>query len=384
MNRRRVAAFSLTALLSACSGAAGSLPQPGAPSHPAGAPGMVRPASAWRGAREPASRLRRASGLIQHVVIIAQENRSFDNLFQGYPGANTAASGLISNGQTIPLTPETLAEPFDIYHQFRNAIQDMDGGKMDSFDRETIEGSCGKVHCPQYPSYEYVPQTQTKRYFNMAGQYVLADDFFPSDEDGSFVSHQYLIAAQANDTYGLPGVTPWGCDGNGDVRLLNTGTVPGTPTDNEISDCFGDPYETLADEIDASPSSPPLTWRYYSAPKPDLGYLWSAYDAVEHIRDGPDWTNNVVLSAKQFPLDVKAGNLANITWVTPTLWNSDHPSSRSVAGPAWVAKCHQRRRASASSGIRRSCSCSGTTGAAGMTTSRRRFSTSTASASVRH
>jgi phospholipase C len=339
MYRRPVAAFSLTALLAACSSGGGSVPQASLPVFRAGDPGMVRPATAWRGAREPESRFRSASGVIQHVVIVVQENRTFDNLFQGYPGANTASSGLISNGTTIPLTSESLSEQFDIYHQFRNAIEDMDGGKMDSFDLETIEGTCGKIPCPQYPSYEYVPQTQTKRYFNMAKQYVLADNFFPSDEDGSFVSHQYLIAAQANETYGLPGVTPWGCDGKGELKTLDTDTIPGTPTNNEISDCFPDPYETLADEIDASQTSPPLTWHYYSAPTTDLGYVWSAYDSVQHIREGQDWSADVTLSAKQFPLDVKAGHLASVTWVTPSLANSDHPGSLSLTGPAWVAKC---------------------------------------------
>ncbi len=333
-----VSAWLLPVAFGACS-SAHVVPSPMAvgTSGSAALPGMVRPATAWHGARVPITRIGHdPSGPIQHVVIIAQENRTFDNLFQGFPGANTASSGLGADGTVIPLVPLTLADPFDIFHQFRNAVQDIDAGKMDGFSLETIEGSCGKIGCPQYPSYAYVPATQTKRYFNMAKRYVLADNFFPSDEDGSFVSHQYLIAGQANDTYGLPGTTPWGCDGQGEEKLLDTSTTPGTPTDNEISDCFPDPYLTLADEIDAAP---PLTWRYYSAPPTDLGYLWSAFDSVQHIREGPDWTNDVVLSAKTFPADVKAGTLASVTWITPSQANSDHPASKSITGPAWVAKC---------------------------------------------
>ncbi len=45
------------------------------------------------------------SSKIQHVVVIIQENRSFDDLFNGFPGADTAQSGINSQGQTIPLTP---------------------------------------------------------------------------------------------------------------------------------------------------------------------------------------------------------------------------------------------------------------------------------------
>jgi phospholipase C len=38
---------------------------------------------------------------IKHVVWIMQENRSFDNLFQGYPGSDTSSSGKDSHGHTI-------------------------------------------------------------------------------------------------------------------------------------------------------------------------------------------------------------------------------------------------------------------------------------------
>ena len=44
-------------------------------------------------------------GKIEHVIYIIQENRSFDNLFQGYPGADTVSSGKNSKGKTIKLQP---------------------------------------------------------------------------------------------------------------------------------------------------------------------------------------------------------------------------------------------------------------------------------------
>ncbi len=45
------------------------------------------------------------AGKIKHVVYIVQENRSFDNLFHGYPGANTVPSGKNSHGDTIDWSP---------------------------------------------------------------------------------------------------------------------------------------------------------------------------------------------------------------------------------------------------------------------------------------
>ena len=53
---------------------------------------------------------------IFHVVVIVQENRSFDNLFQGYPGANTVSSGKNSKGQTIALQPVPLEVSWNIDH----------------------------------------------------------------------------------------------------------------------------------------------------------------------------------------------------------------------------------------------------------------------------
>src|SRR5215469_10756532 len=45
------------------------------------------------------------AGKITHIVYIVQENRSFDNLFQGYPGADTVASGKDSKARPITLKP---------------------------------------------------------------------------------------------------------------------------------------------------------------------------------------------------------------------------------------------------------------------------------------
>src|SRR6202023_4189609 len=68
-----------------------------------------------------------AGGKIQHVVIIVQENRSFDNLFQGYPGADTVSSGKNSKGQTITLQPVSLARQYVIDHSAASFFLACDG-----------------------------------------------------------------------------------------------------------------------------------------------------------------------------------------------------------------------------------------------------------------
>src|SRR5579862_698798 len=70
---------------------------------------------------------------IKHVVIVVQENRSFDNIFAGFPGADAHTSGTLHTGVTVPLE----AIPFEIHdmsHDFATGVMDFDHGKMDQFD----------------------------------------------------------------------------------------------------------------------------------------------------------------------------------------------------------------------------------------------------------
>src|ERR1700723_2798232 len=73
-------------------------------------------------------------GKIQHIVIIFQENRTPDNLFQDpvliSSGADIANSGDISTGQTIQLAPTPLAMGFDLDHTHKAFVPVYDGGKV--------------------------------------------------------------------------------------------------------------------------------------------------------------------------------------------------------------------------------------------------------------
>ncbi len=85
------------------------------------------------------------AGKIQHIVYIVQENRSFDNLFQAYPGADTVSSGKDSQGKTIKLRPYPLGHPYDIDHSAEAMFSACRGTgalpgtdcRMDGFDRES-------------------------------------------------------------------------------------------------------------------------------------------------------------------------------------------------------------------------------------------------------
>jgi len=95
------------------------------------------------------------AGKISHVIFIVQENRSFDDLFQGYPGANTVPSGKNSHGQTVKLQPWSMKYPFVIDHSATAMITACHGrGKLpgtfcrnDWFDKESAYG--GPTSNPQ-------------------------------------------------------------------------------------------------------------------------------------------------------------------------------------------------------------------------------------------
>src|SRR5579871_1726090 len=73
---------------------------------------------------------------IRHVVIIFQENRSTDNLFNGLPGADTVRVGLTTGGGHVRLKPVGLTEPYDLDHAHSGFVTEYADGKLDGFNRE--------------------------------------------------------------------------------------------------------------------------------------------------------------------------------------------------------------------------------------------------------
>ncbi len=294
------------------------------------------------GSQGPLEPLRRhaQTGKIQHVVIIVQENRSFNDLFYGFPGATTATYGYNTSNQKITLQPVGLAARWDIQHDswgFEaacNGTGSIPGTdcQMNGFDKESW--GCRRSSCPnKNPPYSYVPNAETKPYFAMGKQYVLADQMYASNFDASsFISHQYIIAAQAQSSVNFP-YGAWGCTGGSGETIAIVGPDRKVPDDYRRP-CYSD--TTLGEEADNA--SPPVSWAYYAASYSG-GYpgIWSAYQANNYVYYGSDWSEDIKSPPSSFLTDVAKGKLRQISWVTPTWANSDHAGSGSKTGPQWVA-----------------------------------------------
>src|SRR5579862_1297384 len=167
---------------------------------------------------------------IRHVVVLIQENRSFDSLFMGFPGADTVHSGackpnprlrLCLDGRRVALKPITFETcrclaGTDIEHDHAAFELEYDGGRMDGFDSIRAGTNGRKGPAGLYP-YAYVVRGETSPYWDLAKQYVLGDRMFSTATTNSFVAHQQLIAGttRLNSSESLtdvPAGYPWGCD----------------------------------------------------------------------------------------------------------------------------------------------------------------------------
>lgn len=186
---------------------------------------------------------------ILKVFVIVQENRSVDNLFNTFPNANTSATGMIGTA-SVPLRKDHMAVPFDLYHGLAGFNTDTGCPvvipitgylcPMNDFTYPGVKGSGGKPcqGSTTNPSgicnaYAYVGKEYTKPYWAMALQYVFGDNMFQSQLDGSYTSHQYLVAANADSRVNFP-TLGGNCAFTSDEPTVNwitsTRTVGGTST----------------------------------------------------------------------------------------------------------------------------------------------------------
>ncbi len=280
-------------------------------------------------AQQPAPPIHGDMTVIQHIVFIMKENRSFDQYFGTYPGANGATTAPISTGQTIPLghTPDVM--PRDIaghgWYDYSNALN---GGKLNYFD--IIPG--GSVN-EDYLALTQMQQADLPNYWQYAQNFVLADNAYASFRGATWPNHLYMVGGQSEGVFLNPllgNQTPnaWGCDSPAGTYTRMLDITTGIVT--SPFPCLD--FQTIVDNLETAG----VSWKYYAPGQGSSGYTFSALDSINHIRNGPLWAN--VVSDQTFVSDAQNGTLPAVSWLVTGSPNNEHPPEGLCVGENWTVQ----------------------------------------------
>jgi phospholipase C len=327
---------------------------------------------------------------ITHVVVIFQENRTPDNLFQGLclPPFGTAASCsttpsptqyniqnfyVNSMGMPTPLQPIGLQTDFDLDHSHHGFVNEsthphvpiVPGCAMSTYD-------CAPTTWNQFM---YVDNRQGLTYNNsygkgtthimdpyltLATQYGWANYMFQTNQGPSYPAHQFIFGGTSAPTAAddasaifvaenpLPQGGFAGCLGSDtDYTIKPGGTETkfgGSKGYYPLGLCYDRP--TMATLLDAATPTP-ISWKYYA---PTAGSIWTAPNSIKDICKpdamfahctGTEWKDNVILESPTNPApilkDIAACALPDVSWVIPDGRWSDHANINNALGPSWVA-----------------------------------------------
>jgi phospholipase C len=275
------------------------------------------------------------SSKISHVVVIVQENRSTNDLFNALPGADTVRIVERAHGRPMHLLPELLTAPYDIDHSHLAFELEYSGNWS------AVVSKCNKgASCPPEAArpFGYVPRSEVEPYYVMARRYTFANKMFQTNEGPSFPAHQYILSGTSTISNGSSlraAENPFtqsdkltgGCDSppGSEVAVID----PDGQENMKVYPCFN--RNSLIALIEAKS----LSWSYYQAHSGPG--LWHGPDAISPVRYSQEFSTDVISPPTRVLTDISKGTLANVVWVTPTAAASDHAGVTNGSGPSWVA-----------------------------------------------
>jgi len=301
---------------------------------------------------------------IEHVVFIVKENRTFNNYFATYPGAEGSTEGGTivcaedgcEDGPVVRLKEATDTQPHDLTHCFRCGLVAINGGKMNGFNRMNgvipQSGERADLFGRDLSGYVYHDRDTLPNYWAYADRFVLADHFFTSMYGPTLPEHLYAVAAQANyivDNKGQTDVPGNYCDDPGETatrflprevrrderRILELEreiTANGSNTYElarywaQVRLCFDIPV--LPDQLEEAG----ISWKYYAIENSWMNVL----QMIRHVRFGPMWSQ--VEPPENFVRDVRSDEMPQVSWIIPSESYNEHPGGgKSVcAGENWT------------------------------------------------
>jgi len=326
-------------------------------------PAAPRPTLAAERAAVPA-----ATGLdrLQHIVVIYLENRSFDNLYGEFPGADGLANAGATSTQvdasgtpyaTLPMNagspfPATLANaPFaieqyvaadqkipDLVHRFYQEQMQIDGGRMDKF--ALVSDAKGEVmgfyHTAGLPLAAE------------AARYTLCDNFFHAAFGGSFLNHFWLIAARTPVFAGAPTAVVARLDAAGNLVADGFVTPDGYAVNTAFSVNQPHPSTTPAERLLPNQTFPTIgdrlsarhvSWAWYSGgwdaalgghPDPLFQYHHQPFIYFANYADGTPAKAEHLRDETEFFAAARAGRLPAVSFVKPLGQDNEHPGYADV------------------------------------------------------
>jgi len=300
---------------------------------------------------------------IRHVVIIMQENRSFDSYFGTYPGAD-GIPGLAGNPGKVPCLPDPKRGGCDRpYHDtglvngggphgYPDFHVDADSGRMDGFVRRADQEASHQCANSEDPNcvpgarvdvMGYHTAAEIPNYWAYARHFVLQDHMFSSVASWSLPAHLYMVSA-------------WSalCSKRGDPMSCTSAVQnPALPPDFTLSSGKHPSTPDYAwTDLTYLLHRDHVTWRYYVFPgtQPDCADdamtcravpqkaktpgIWNPlphFDDVRHDQQVRD-----IQPIHDFYTAARKGMLPSVSWITPADAVSEHPPSSVGVGENYV------------------------------------------------
>ena len=286
-----------------------------------------------------------ATGKIQHVIIVMQENRSFDTYFGTFPGAD----GLPANVCVPDPATKQCDRPFHDTndrnsggpHGDTSAVADIDGGKMDGFvaQEEAGKKACANVNDPncgarvngQPDVMGWHDAREIPNYWTYAQQFVLQDRMFESNASWSLPAHLFLVSEwSARCT---------SSDANSCQNALqnpgNSAKSPYAWTDlTYLLHQKGVSWAYYLDE-GAQPDCENAEMACQQKPqKVGVPSIWNPLPRFTDVKQDNE-LDNIQNLAKFFDA-AKAGTLPAVSWIVPNNAHSEHPPALVSEGQAYV------------------------------------------------
>ena len=261
---------------------------------------------------------------IKHVVFLIKENRTFDNLFGTFPGADGARVGM-DRGVQRPLVRGTdQATGEDIPHCYPCALAAWNGGRMDGFNQ---------TESADRWAYTQLHRDQLPNYWHWATHNVLFDDVFASAQGPSFPNHLFTIAAQSGGAHDNPRRPPGLGFAHLRVRCAARTARGGggfRGHREEGAAVLRLPHRGRSPQRGEGPRG--RTTRRRTNQK---GYIWSAYSAIRRYREHPERWGEHMHAVDTVVRDIRDDALPPITLIMPRFELSEHPEYDFCHGENW-------------------------------------------------